>query len=230
MSEPRSLPARPDLRHLRDEAKRRRKAGEFSSLALAQLAIARGYRFPSRPPRTEDQAIGSYLAGNARDLPDRPALSLLAEMLILSIKGGHLEAMRRLLDLGAPVDGDPDGDDIPLGHACWRGRIQLTRELVERGAALTFRDGGSAIGAALHGSRHCHHLEGRPTMRIADEIPKEPYAQIVRLLLSAGRSSPNVSARTALARRCSSRNSASTHPLDPTTDMMVMTTKLVPRK
>ena len=36
MSEPRSLPPRPNLRYLRDEAKRRRKAGEFPSLALAQ--------------------------------------------------------------------------------------------------------------------------------------------------------------------------------------------------
>src|SRR5579875_2946450 len=45
----RSLPPRPDLRHLRDEAKRRRKAGEFSSLALAQLAIAREHGFRSWP-------------------------------------------------------------------------------------------------------------------------------------------------------------------------------------
>ena len=49
MSEPRSLPPRPDLRRLRDEAKRRRKAGEFSSIALAQLAIAREYGFRSWP-------------------------------------------------------------------------------------------------------------------------------------------------------------------------------------
>jgi hypothetical protein len=41
MSEPGSLPPRPNLRRLRDEAKRRRKAGEFPSLALAQLASAR---------------------------------------------------------------------------------------------------------------------------------------------------------------------------------------------
>ncbi len=49
MSEPRSLPSRPDLRHLRDEAKRRRKAGEFPSIALAQLAVAREYGFRSWP-------------------------------------------------------------------------------------------------------------------------------------------------------------------------------------
>ena len=49
MSEPRSLPPRPDLRHLRAEAKRRRKAGEFPSLALAQLSLAREYGFRSWP-------------------------------------------------------------------------------------------------------------------------------------------------------------------------------------
>ena len=49
MSEPRSLPYRPDLRHLRDEAKRRRTSGEFPSIALAQLAVAREYGFRSWP-------------------------------------------------------------------------------------------------------------------------------------------------------------------------------------
>jgi hypothetical protein len=49
MSGPRFLPPRPDLRHLRDEAKRRRKAGEVPSLALAQLAVAREYGFRSWP-------------------------------------------------------------------------------------------------------------------------------------------------------------------------------------
>jgi hypothetical protein len=49
MSEPRSLPSRPDLRHLRQEAKRRRRSGEFPSVALAQLAVAREYGFRSWP-------------------------------------------------------------------------------------------------------------------------------------------------------------------------------------
>ena len=66
----------------------------------------------------------------------------------------------------------------------------MTRELVERGAALEFRDGGSAIGAALHGSRHCHDPEGGPSMQTVDEIPKAPYAEIVRMLLAAGATVP----------------------------------------
>ena len=66
----------------------------------------------------------------------------------------------------------------------------MTRELLDRGAALMFRDGGSALGAALHGSRHCHDPEGGPSMRIVEEIPKEPYAEIVRMLLAAGATVP----------------------------------------
>ncbi|MGH2852550.1 MAG: ankyrin repeat domain-containing protein, partial [Solirubrobacteraceae bacterium] len=49
MSDRRSLPSGPDLRRLRDEAKARRRAGEFSTLALAQLAIAREHGFASWP-------------------------------------------------------------------------------------------------------------------------------------------------------------------------------------
>jgi ankyrin repeat protein len=138
-----------------------------------------------------DRALGSYLSGDDRGLPSGIALSVLDEMVMMSIQGGHLEAMRRLLDAGARIDGDPGSEEIPLGHACWRGRVQMTRELVTRGAGLAFRDGGSAIGAALHGSRHCHEPEGGPTMRTNDEIPKQPYAEIVRLLLAAGATVPD---------------------------------------
>ena len=66
----------------------------------------------------------------------------------------------------------------------------MTRDLVDRGAALTFRGGGSAIEAALHGTRHGHDPEGGPSMRTIAEIPKEPYAEIVRSLLAAGATVP----------------------------------------
>ena len=138
----------------------------------------------------EDRALGALIAGEGHEAPRGVALSLLDEMVMGSVEGGHLHAMRRLLDAGARIDGDPDSDEIPLGHACWRGRVQMARDLVERGAALTFRDGGSALGAALHGSRHCQEPEGGPSMHTIDEIPKEPYAEIVRILLAAGATVP----------------------------------------
>ncbi len=133
----------------------------------------------------DDRAIGSLLCGRDAGVP-AAASSALDEMLMMSVQGGHLEAMRRLLDAGAHVDGDSDGEGTPLGQACWRGRVEMVRELVGRGAALRFHHGGSAIGAALHGSRHCHQPEGGPTMMTLDEIPKEPYAAIVRFLLDRG--------------------------------------------
>jgi ankyrin repeat protein len=139
----------------------------------------------------EDRGIGRCLSSQDEGVLTGTALSALDEMLMLSIQGGHLDAMRRLLDAGARIDGDPDAEAIPLGDACWRGRVQAARELVERGAALAFPDGGSAIGAALHGSRHCHEPEGGPSMRIIDEIPKAPYAEIVRILLAAGAAIPD---------------------------------------
>ena len=134
----------------------------------------------------EDRAIGGYLAGAGEGLGVEVPLAMLDEMVMLSVEGGHPDAMRRLLDAGARIDGDPDSEEIPLGHACWRGRVEMARELVRRGAALSFRDGGSAVGAALHGSRHCHEPEGGPSMRTIEEIPQEPYAEIVRMLLAAG--------------------------------------------
>jgi ankyrin repeat protein len=139
----------------------------------------------------EDRALGSFLAGDGGDgLPAGVPLALVDEMTMLAIEGGHGEAMVRLLDAGARVDGDPESEEIPLGHSCWRGRVEMTRELLARGAVLEFRDGGSAMGAALHGSRHCQDPEGGPSMQTVDEIPSELYAQIVRMLLDAGASIP----------------------------------------
>ncbi|HTU88118.1 MAG TPA: hypothetical protein VMF57_21235 [Solirubrobacteraceae bacterium] len=151
---------------------------------VARLLIDRGA--DETKVTREDRALGDYLSGGRDALAERVPTSVLDEMVMASVQGGHLEAMRRLLDAGARIDGDPDTEEIPMGHACWRGRVRMTRELLERGAALEFRDGGSAIGAALHGSRHCHDPEGGPSMRTVDEVPREPYREIVQLLLTAG--------------------------------------------
>jgi ankyrin repeat protein len=115
-----------------------------------------------------------------------PAPELLDEMVILAVQRGDLTAVRELLDAGARVDGDPGGEDDPLGQACWRGQVPIAEELLGRGAATEFRDGGCAIAAALHGSRHCQDPEGGPTMATVSEIGPEPYAKLVRALLARG--------------------------------------------
>lgn len=140
-----------------------------------------------------DRALGALVIGGAdTTLPGAgDELTSLDAMLDLAIQGGHLDAVRHLLDAGARVDGDPDDEHTPLGHAAWRGRADVVRELIGRGAQLTFPDGGSGLGAAFHGSRHCQHPEGGPTMATIDEIPQDRYAEVVQSLLDAGAAVPD---------------------------------------
>jgi hypothetical protein len=111
-------------------------------------------------------------------------------MLDSTVLGGDLAAARRLLDAGACLNGRPEDEYPPLAQAAWRGQAELVAELVARSARLTWGDSGSALGAALHGSRHCHDPEGGPTMRTVEEIPQERYARVVGLLLDAGATLP----------------------------------------
>ena len=134
----------------------------------------------------EDQALGDYLAQRTDTPPTDIKPPALDEMAASAIECGYPDTLHRLLDAGARVDGDPGAPITPLGNACWRRRTEMVRELLDRGAAFTFPDGGSALGAALHGSRNCQHPEGGPTMGTLDEIPVKPYAEIVRMLLAAG--------------------------------------------
>ena len=46
---PRPLPERPDLRHLKDQARDLHRSGETATLAAAQLRIARLYGLASWP-------------------------------------------------------------------------------------------------------------------------------------------------------------------------------------
>ncbi|HEY5196692.1 MAG TPA: ankyrin repeat domain-containing protein [Solirubrobacteraceae bacterium] len=156
-------------------------ATRWGDAATADLLLTRGA--DPAAVTDDDRALGAFLAG--APAPPRDATGL-AEMLDMATHAGDLAAVRRLLDAGAPVDGDPTADERPLGQASWRGHPAVVAELVSRGARLTWDGGASPIGAALHGSRHCHDPEGGPTMQTVDEIPREPYAQVVRILLDAG--------------------------------------------
>jgi ankyrin repeat protein len=149
---------------------------------VATLLVARGA--DASAVTNGDRALGAYLSGGTDDPPaGEDGLAELTEQAIIL---GDAPLVARLLDAGVSVDGDPAAEFTPLGHAAWRGRLAVVRELVDRGAKFCFEDGGSAIGAALHGLRHCHHPEGGPTMRTIDEIPPDPYAEIARFLLSRG--------------------------------------------
>lgn len=159
-------------------------ATRWGDAEMVALLISRGAE--EAAVRSEDRALGAFLSGG---VPPDGETTGLEEMLDMVAHSGDLDAVRRLLDVGARVDGAPADEGTPLGQAAWRGHPEVVRELVARGARLTWGD-GSAIGAALHGSRHCHDPEGGPTMRTVEEIPRERYAQVVQILLDAGASVP----------------------------------------
>ena len=103
MAEPRSLSPRPDLRRLRDDAKRRRNAGEFPSIALAQLAVAREYGFSSWP------GLKFHVEAATLDASER------AVALIASATSADLRRARTLLDA------DPALARHDLACACLTG-------------------------------------------------------------------------------------------------------------
>jgi ankyrin repeat protein len=157
-----------------------RMAIRWGDTQTAALLSERGADPTSVTP--DDRTLGAIIGGE--NAPDH-AFAGLQDMLAVAIGAGDILTVRRLLDAGAPVDGTADVEHNPLAEGCWRGRPEVVRELVTRGAPLVWAN-GSAIGAALHGSRHCHDPEGGPTMRTVQEIPRGPYAAIVRILLAAG--------------------------------------------
>jgi ankyrin repeat protein len=163
-----------------------RRATHWNDAGVMALLIERGADPAS--VTSHDRALGSVIAGGAGRLEDPDGLD---ELLDWAVHSGDLEVARRLLDAGAPLDSGPSAEGPPLGQAAWRGHPAVVRELVERGAKIAFEDGGSALGATLHGSRNCQHPEGGPTMQTVQEIPQQPYAEIVGMLLEAGAPVPS---------------------------------------
>jgi ankyrin repeat protein len=185
--------AQPHSGHLHQAVWRRRPTATVSVLLDAGAPIDEPDEHGLTPLQVAllwgDQEVAALLRARGAAEPVEAVTrtpALRDEMLILAVQRGDLEAVRELLDAGARVDGNPDTKEDPLGQACWRGRVAIVRELLARGANTELPDGGSAIGAALHGSRHCHDPEGGPTMATQTEIPSEPYAEIMRLLRDAG--------------------------------------------
>jgi hypothetical protein len=100
MSESRSLPSSPDLDHLREEARRRRRAGEFPSIAIAQLTLAREHGFATWP------RLKFHVEAVTLDAAER------ARSLITSITSADLRRARALLDV------DPALARYDLACAC----------------------------------------------------------------------------------------------------------------
>jgi hypothetical protein len=167
MSEPRSLPPRPDLRHLRDEAKRRRNAGEFSSIALAQLAVAREYGFRSWP------RLKFHVEAVTLDAAERAAA------LIASATSSDLRRARALLDA------DPALARHDLACACAGGEAdEVSRRLAAHPEAVSEPTGPNGWELILYAC-FSRLLRGDP-----NRAPG--IREVVRRLLTAG-ADPNAS-------------------------------------
>ena len=157
-----------------------RVATRWGENEVAALLIERGA--DTAAVSDADRALGAFLTEAAPPPADPDGLD---EMFDQAARAGDLDLVRRLLHAGTRVDGDPGREQTPLAQAAWRGHAEVVAALVAAGASLRWGE-GSAIGAALHGSRHCHDPEGGPTMRTIEEIPRERYARVVKVLLDAG--------------------------------------------
>jgi hypothetical protein len=147
-----------------------------------------------------DRALGAWLTrrdGGAPPHGSREQRRALDQMLEMAIDSGEPATVRRLLDAGADAagplveEGESPAEFTPLGVAAWRGYADVAAELVKRGAPTEFPGGGGAIGAALHGSRHCQDPEGGPTMGTIDEVELGRYRATVRTLLALGARVPD---------------------------------------
>lgn len=132
-------------------------------------------------------AAGTTAASATNTQPDERVLN---DLLGWAVMEGDAASVSRLLAAGAPIDGLPDSEFPPLAQAAWRGRAEVAHVLVDHGAALRWGDGGSAMGATLHGSVHCHHPEGGPTMKTVDEVTHGEYGQLIRFFAELGQPIP----------------------------------------
>lgn len=101
----------------------------------------------------------------------------LAMLLIAPAERGDASVVAAMLAVGFPVDGVGSGGPTPLHHACWQGRVEVARILLEHGANLHLPEAhfkAFPLGWAVHGSMN------RPGANPDDHLA------IIRLLFQNG--------------------------------------------
>ncbi|WP_158848685.1 ankyrin repeat domain-containing protein [Saccharothrix deserti] len=157
----RVLPIRPDVRFLKDEAKRRRRGGEFGSLAAAQFAIAREHGFGSWPQ------LATFIRTRRLSTAERAAA------LVRAACGSDVRTARTLLAA------EPELARHDLATACVTGEADVVaRILAGRPGAATRPTGPNGIPPILYA---CFTRLLR-----SDPDRAAGVRQVVRLLLAAG--------------------------------------------
>lgn len=140
------LPSKPNLRHLKDQAKDRLANGDAPSLAMALFQVARHYGFPSWP-KLKDHVLSLPFAENLKE----------------AINLDDLDEVRRLLSKHPELKHAPIGygGDGPLTWAAEcrgtrepsKARLNIAEWLINNGSDI--HEGGDAplMRASLNGAR-----------------------------------------------------------------------------
>jgi len=157
----RILPACPHPRFLKDEAKRRRRSGEFSSLGRAQFAIAREHGFRSWP------ALSTFVQPRRLDVAGRAAA------LVRAACSSDVAAARTLLAA------EPELAGYDLATGCVAGDARTVAEILSaRPDAATAATGPDGIPPILYAA-FSRLLRAEP-----ERAPG--IREVVRRLLAAG--------------------------------------------
>lgn len=140
------LPDRPNLRHLKDQARNMVKEGICASLSAAQFAIARRYGFPSWPKLKA--AVASITSGSMGAL----------ERAILDDNASALTALLRddpdlIHREGHWIQRKRHNKYQPLAYAAYFGRVEAMEALVAAGADIHIGE-ERALRAATYSDRH----------------------------------------------------------------------------
>jgi ankyrin repeat protein len=165
MSE-RDLPDRPSLRRLRDEAKSRKRSGEFTTLADARFALAREFGFVSWP------RLKTHVETRSLDTAARAA------MLVRSACSSDLRTARTLLAA------EPDLARHDLATACVTGEVAEVARRLGQDPGAAHRKLAPSDWEPLLYATFSRFLR-------ADAVRTEGIVAVVGLLLDAG-ADPNV--------------------------------------
>lgn len=141
---PRSLPARPDLRHLKDQAKDLLAGGRAKSLADAQFQIARLYGFPSWPRLKAHVELLSE-SGELKAAIDRDDLAAVA--VLMTRNPGLHRALMGYKDNG-PLTYVAASQQPPSA-----ARLAIAEWMIAHGSDVHRGGDGPLMRAALRGDR-----------------------------------------------------------------------------
>lgn len=141
----RSLPERPNLRHLKDQAKDLLKAGQAESLSEAQLRVARDYGFASWP-KLKAHVESLAEVGQLKQAIDENDLARVQELIT---RNPALHRARLGYNGDGPLTWAAECRGVPASPE----RLAIARWMIENGSDVHQGNNGPLMRAALNDAR-----------------------------------------------------------------------------